>query len=133
MAAARTTGRRVVAIVDDDVSVREAMAAFLESHGLATRSFGSAEQFLRSRLCQSAACLILDLRLEGMSGLELHRRLQDRGVGAPVIYCTGEADDDGRLRRRLLQAGARAVLCKPYPPDELLQLVQAALNLRSDS
>ena len=133
MAAARRTGRRVVAIVDDDVSVREAMAAYLESHGLATRSFGSAEQFLRSRLCRSAGCLILDLRLEGMSGLELRRRLQVRGVSAPVIYCTGEADPDGRLRRRLLQAGARAVLSKPFPPEELLQLVQAALSRRSDS
>jgi len=119
--------------VDDDVSVREAMAAYLESHGLAIRCFPSAEQFLRSRLCRSAGCLILDLRLEGMSGLELQRRLQVQGVSAPVIYCTGEADDDGRLQRRLLQAGARAVLSKPYPPEELLQLVQAALNLRSDS
>ena len=128
MAAARRTRRRVVAIVDDDVSVREAMAAFFEAHGLATRSFVSAEHFLRSRTCQTAGCLVLDLRLEGMSGLELQRLLQARGVGAPVIFCTGEPDDDGRLRRRLLRAGARAVLYKPFPPEELLQLVQTALE-----
>ena len=128
MAAARKTRRRVVAIVDDDLSVREAMAGFLEAHGLQTRSFASAEHFLRSKVGRSAACLILDLRLEGMSGLELHRQLQTQGICAPVIYCTGEADADGRLRRRLLQAGARAVLYKPFPPEELLQLVRAALG-----
>ena len=128
MAAARRTRRRVVAIVDDDLSVREAMAAFFESHGLATRSFDSAERFLRSRLCRSAGCLVLDLRLGGMNGLELQRRLQARGVCAPMIYCTGEADDDGRLRRRLLQGGALAVIYKPFPPEELLELVQTVLE-----
>lgn len=126
MGTARRKRRPIVAIVDDDPSVREAIRDLLNSQGYTTRDFSSGEQFLRSRLRGAAQCLILDLRLPGMSGLDLHRKLQARGVSVPVIYCTAEPDAGGRLRRQLLQAGAVAVLYKPFVPEELLRLLESA-------
>jgi FixJ family two-component response regulator len=113
----------LVAIVDDDAGMRAAIENLLNSAGLRTRSFASAEEFLRSAQSGKAGCLILDLRLPGMSGLELQRELQAKGPAIPVIFVTAEAD--------VTQAsgtGAVAVLRKPFDPDELSRLVKAALE-----
>lgn len=117
-----------VAVVDDDAAVRAATADLLNSHGVTARGFSSAEQFLRSRNGRKAHCLILDLHLPGMSGLELQRELRRRGLSIPVILVTADDDPDGRLQPQLLGAGAMAVLHKPFDPERLRQLVQAALE-----
>ena len=117
-----------VAVVDDDAAVCAATANLLNSHGVATRGFSSAEQFLRARGGRNADCLILDLQLPGMSGLDLQRELRSRGLSIPVIFATAEDDPDGRLETKLLGAGAVAVLRKPFDPERLRQLVQAALE-----
>ena len=120
--------QRFVAVVDDDGAVRRATQDLLKSNGFTARGYSSAEQLLRSRQHVAAGCLVLDMRLRGMSGLALQRRLQAAGVAVPIIYCTAESDLDGRLRRQLLQAGAMAVLYKPFDPDRLLRLVADALR-----
>jgi FixJ family two-component response regulator len=113
-----------VAIVDDDAGMRAAIENLLHSAGLRTRSFASAEEFLRSAHGAKAGCLILDLRLPGMSGLELQRELQVRGSAIPVILVTAEAD----LAHQAEAGGAIAVLRKPFDPDELSRLVRVALQ-----
>lgn len=117
-----------VAVVDDDVAVRVALQGLLESHGLKARCFPSAERFLQSRQRRAASCLLLDLRLTGMSGLELLRQLQAGGSSIPSVCLTAEHDSDGRLRSQLLNAGALEVLSKPFDPEQLLTLVRAVLQ-----
>jgi len=119
-----------VAIVDDDVSVREGIESLLNSIGVKTRTFASAEAYLRATAGATAGCLIIDMRLPGMSGLELQRQLHAKGVGIPAIFVTAEDDPDGRLRAQMEQAGAVAVLHKPCDPEELTRLVQAAIPTR---
>jgi FixJ family two-component response regulator len=115
-----------VAIVDDDAGMRAAIQNLLESNGVRCRGFSSAEQFLRSRQGTKAVCLILDLRLPGMSGLQLHRALQARGLAIPVIFVTAEDD----ARKQLSQAGALGVLHKPFDSEELARLVRLAAEAR---
>jgi FixJ family two-component response regulator len=117
-----------VAVVDDDVSVREAVLALLRSCDIEARGFSSAEQFLKSRRRFQAGCLVLDMRLPGMTGLELLRVLQGSGLHIPAIFSTSEADFDARLRQQLLQTGAFAVLGKPFDADEFLGLIGSALR-----
>jgi FixJ family two-component response regulator len=117
-----------VAVVDDDVSVRQAVLELLQSCDIMARGFSSAEQFLKSRRRFQAACLVLDMRLPGMTGLELLQVLQGSGRHIPAIFSTSEADFDAGLRRRMLQAGAFAVLGKPFDPDQFLGLVELALR-----
>jgi FixJ family two-component response regulator len=121
--------QRFVVVVDDDTGIRAATQDLLNSQGFVTRGFASAEQFLRSRNACEAGCLVLDMRLPGMSGLELLRQLRRGGLAIPAIFATAEHDVDGQLRLQLLQAGAAAVLRKPYDPERLLQLVVAAVGL----
>jgi FixJ family two-component response regulator len=116
----------LVAIVDDDAGVRAAIQNLLESNGFRCWGFSSAEQFLRSRQGTKAACLILDLRLLGMSGLQLHRALQAKGLTIPVIFVTAEDD----AKKQLAQAPALAVLHKPFDSEELVRLVRLAAESR---
>jgi two-component system, LuxR family, response regulator FixJ len=122
-----------VAIVDDDAGVRAAIESLLNSIGVKTRIFASAEAYLRSNDSAAAGCLIVDMRLPGMSGLELQRLLHARGLDIPAIFVTAEDDVDGRLRAQMEQAGAVAVLHKPCDPEELTRLVQAAVNTQRPS
>jgi FixJ family two-component response regulator len=117
-----------IAVVDDDAGVRAATQDLLNANGLRTRGFSSAEQFLQSRYGCSAACLVLDVRLPGMSGLELQRELRTQGLTIPAIFATAEADASGQLQTQLLEAGALAVLHKPFDPEQLLRLARAALD-----
>jgi FixJ family two-component response regulator len=122
--------RSFVAVVDDDVGVREAVLELLQSCDIRARGFASAEQFLKSRQRSQAACLVLDLHLPGMTGLELLQSLQGSGLHIPAICSTAEADFDEHLREQLLRAGALAVLGKPFDTERFLDLVDAALTLR---
>ena len=106
------------------------MESLLNSIGIRSRGFASAEAFLRFKDHLATGCLILDMRLPGMSGLELQRQLQAGSPGIPAIFVTGEDDADGRLRARLEQAGALAVLSKPCDSDELMRLVQRTFDAK---
>ena len=119
-----------VAIVDDDESVRAGFEGLLNSVGIKTRGFASAEEYLRLQNTDAVLCLILDMHLPGISGLELQRQLRAKGCGTPAIFVAADADSDGRLRARMKQAGAVAVLGKPCDPEELTRLVQEAVDAR---
>jgi FixJ family two-component response regulator len=115
-----------ISIVDDDESVREALKSLLESVGYSTKVFASAEEFLRSNNHQETQCLILDIRMPGMSGLELQRRLVAAGFRIPIIFITAHADEEGRAPA--LREGAVAFLRKPFSEEALLSAVQSALR-----
>jgi FixJ family two-component response regulator len=121
---AKTKERFWVAVVDDDAGMREATQALLRSAGFRTSGFRSAETFLRSARARSAGCLLLDMHLSGISGLQLYSKLEDSGAVVPAILLTADSDRDGRLRARALAAGMLAVLHKPFASDVLLDLVQ---------
>jgi FixJ family two-component response regulator len=123
---AKTKRQFWVAVVDDDAGMREATQALLHSAGFRSSGYRSAELFLRSPRAHSAGCLILDLHLPGMSGLQLYSTLRTRGPAAPGILITGTHDPDGKLRAEALAAGMLGVLHKPYDSETLLQLVQTA-------
>jgi FixJ family two-component response regulator len=122
------SGRRWIAIVDDEIAVREAMEGLLQSAGLQAKSFESAEAFLRLRKGNGVGCLILDIRLPGMSGLELQRHLAELGSGIPVIFLTAQEDRDGGMQAQALRAGAVAFLHKPIAAESLLTAVRSALD-----
>jgi FixJ family two-component response regulator len=115
-----------VAIVDDDESVRSAVEGLLKSAGFATRSFSSAEEFLRSGQKAETACLISDIRMPGMSGLDLQAALLAENRRVPIIFIT--AFGDARMRSQAMNAGALDFLGKPFDDEVLLQCVQSALN-----
>ena len=116
-----------VSIVDDDESVREAIRGLLRSLGVSADVFASAEEFLESDAAKNSACLILDVRMPGMSGLELQARLAAAGYKIPLIFITAHASDR-EARARALQAGAVDVLYKPFKEEVLLKHVYAALK-----
>jgi FixJ family two-component response regulator len=116
-----------VSIVDDDESARVAIQGVLKSVGWQARSFSSAEEFLESgQLCETG-CLITDIRMPGMSGLELQARLVEEGWRMPIIFVT--AHGDSRMQTRAMKAGARAFLGKPFEDTILLQEVRTALEI----
>ena len=116
-----------VAIVDDEAALREATDSLLRSAGFRAESFASAEDFLRSKRRDSASCLILDVRLPGMSGLELQRHLAGNGFQIPIVFITAHEDSDGKIQAQALRAGALAFLRKPFDDEELLSGVRSAL------
>jgi FixJ family two-component response regulator len=116
---------RFVAIVDDDELVRGALQGLLKSAGLPALAFASAEAFLESGEQHHSACLIADIRMPGMSGLELQARLNDEKVSIPTIFIT--AHGDSRMRMQALRAGAVEFLAKPFDDEKLLDSVRAAL------
>ncbi|HEV2826344.1 MAG TPA: response regulator [Pyrinomonadaceae bacterium] len=117
----------LVSIVDDDDSVREAINSLLRSVGLRADVFGSAEEFLTSDAVKDTACLILDVRMPGMSGLELQARLAGTDYKIPIIFITAHASDR-EARVRALRAGALDFLYKPFTEEVLLKHVYAALR-----
>jgi FixJ family two-component response regulator len=116
----------LITIVDDDESVREALQSLIKSVGLRAEVFTSAEDFLASSRWRETACLILDVRMPGMGGLELQRRLTESNYHIPVIFITAHGDEE--MRRRALAADAVEFLSKPFCEDALLNAVRAALN-----
>lgn len=119
----------LVAVIDDDNSVRESSESLIRSAGFAVRVFDSAEQFLNSPYLQKAACLVLDVRMPGMSGPELRRNLLSEGYEVPVIFITAAADEE--VRARELTNGAVAYLTKPFDEEELLPAIHKALKSHS--
>ncbi|WP_244645924.1 response regulator transcription factor [Bradyrhizobium campsiandrae] len=116
----------LIAIVDDDESVRVAMGGMVESFGYASATFQSADDFLNSSQLPGASCLILDVQMDGISGLELHARLLATGHRIPTIFMT--AFPEARTRERALRAGAVCFLAKPFGRDDLLGCIENALG-----
>ncbi len=116
-----------VYIVDDDAAICEGLCDLLESAGLKTRSFASAEEFLEASEPEMRGCLVLDVRLPGMSGMQLQSRLMDSGVALPVIIMT--AHGDVPMVKQALKSGAVDFLIKPFRDEELLQAVDQAFRL----
>jgi len=117
----------LVAVVDDDVSVRESLESLIRSVGLKVRLSASAEEFLNSTHSRKADCLVLDVRLPGMSGIELHRHLMARKHNVPVVFITAHASDNS-ARAEAASDWTVAYLTKPFSEDEFLDAVNAALK-----
>jgi|SRR5271157_5885716 len=120
--------RPFISVVDDDDSVRESLQSLLRSFGFAVGVFASAEEFLNSDDLRGTDCLILDVRMPGMSGIELHRHLVASHRAMPAIFITAHGSDE-KVRARALSDGAVDYLIKPFTEDVLLNAVRTALNL----
>jgi FixJ family two-component response regulator len=116
----------LIVIVDDDELVRQALESVVKAAGFTTETFGSAEAFLDSIPMNSTTCLILDVRLPGMSGIELQRRLRAKNSGIPIIFVT--AHGDASTRDRAMEDGAAGFLNKPVRRQTLLDAIHAALE-----
>jgi FixJ family two-component response regulator len=118
---------KLIAIIDDDEAMQDSVRDLLEAAGLAARCFGSAEDFLKSDLHCKAACLIVDIRMPKMSGLELQEALKEEECNVPIIFIT--AHGDARMRIQAMRRGAVEFLAKPFDHQLLLKRVRAALNM----
>ena len=116
----------LVIVVDDSASVLKSVARLLAHHGIDSRTFASAEAFLESDSVQMATCLLLDIQLGGISGIELQRRLAASGSKRPVIFMT--ASDDKDMRDKAMDAGCIAYLRKPFAGQVLLDAIGKALT-----
>jgi FixJ family two-component response regulator len=117
---------KLVAIVDDDESMRSALQGLLKVAGLPAQAFASAEEFLKSGQQHQTACLIADIRMPGMSGLELQAHLNADRCRIPTIFITAHGDE--KMRLHALREGAVEFLSKPFDDEALLESVRAALE-----
>ena len=120
--------RPLLSVVDDDESVRESLPDLLREFGFAARAFSSARDFLSSDYLDETRCLILDVAMPGMSGLDLQQELKHRGKEIPIIFITGQKDED--IRKQAFTQGAVKFLYKPFSDNVLLDAVNAALPTR---
>jgi FixJ family two-component response regulator len=117
---------KLVAVVDDDDSMRVALEGLLKAVGFPARAFASAEEFLKSGQQHQTSCLIADIRMPGMSGLELQAQLNAERCKIPTIFITAHGDE--KMRLQALRAGAVEFLSKPFDEEVLLESVRAALE-----
>ena len=117
---------KVVSIVDDDDLMRSALQGLLKAAGFPARAFASAEEFLESGQQHDTACLIADIRMSGMSGLELQAKLNAERLRIPTIFITAHGDE--RMRMQALRAGAVEFMEKPFDDEVLLESVRVALE-----
>ena len=123
---AKVFEKALVCVVDDDSLTRDSTRRLLRSFGFRAETFASAEEFKNAGCLEETACLILDVHMPGMSGLELQRRLVAANSHTPIIFITAHDNDD--WRRQALEAGAVAFLHKPVPQEQLLNAIDAALK-----
>lgn len=116
----------LIGIVDDDAAMREAVASLLRSVGFKVESFSSGEEFLKSPLLNETDCLILDVRMPGVGGMELQLRLRSMGIRIPIIFVTAHGTRE--LEVRAMNAGAVAFLIKPFSGESLLQAISRSLK-----
>jgi FixJ family two-component response regulator len=126
---ARVPKKPVISIVDDDVSAREGTMDLIRANGYAAEAFEGASEFLNSDRISRTLCLIADVRMPGMTGLELHEHLIEIGQNIPTILMT--AYPDARDRQRALRAGVICYLAKPYNQDDLLACIRSTLASRN--
>ena len=115
-----------VFVIDDDVEVRASIQALLKSAGLHSESFGTAEEFLRNEVANAPSCLVLDVSVPGVGGLELQRKLSDAGVPIPIIFITGHGDIP--MTVKAMKTGAVEFLTKPFVDQDLLDAIQQAFD-----
>jgi len=125
------TAPPLVAIVDDDASVRRSTGRLIRSFGYQAEEFASGEEFLASPVAARAACLVLDVRMPNMDGLEVQGQLTARRLHVPIVFISGRASDDEERRARA--AGAFAFLRKPLAAPTLLEVLQKAISQRSST
>jgi FixJ family two-component response regulator len=116
----------LISIVDDDDSLRRSLGNLLRSLGFRVQEFASAQAFIGAQNARETACLILDVRMPGMTGLDLQRHIAASGWRVPIVFITSHADDDARTRA--LAAGGVAFLSKPFREKEILDAINAALS-----
>jgi FixJ family two-component response regulator len=116
----------LISIVDDDEAVREATKDLMRSLGFRAEAFPSGEDFLNSRYLSTTACLLTDVNMPGMTGLELHRRLMALGKNIPTIFITAYPCDS--TRKRALAAGVKCYISKPFAEHDLLDCIGTALR-----
>ncbi len=116
----------LVSVVDDDESVRESLPDLLGHHGFAVRAFGSAEEFLASDCIDQTRCLILDVAMHGMTGLDLQSELSHRGQEIPIVFITAQAD--ATIRAHVISRGAVECLFKPFGEAALIEALDVALR-----
>lgn len=122
--------RNLISVIDDDESVRRTTKLLIESSGYQAAAFESAENLLSSGQLDDTSCLIIDVHMPGMNGLELQSHLAAAGSRIPIIFIT--AYDDQESRRRAMQAGAVAFLAKPFTDEQLFQTIRSALRHEKD-
>jgi FixJ family two-component response regulator len=120
------TERLLLSVVDDDEMLRESLPDLLREFGFAARAFSSGQEFLLSDYLDETRCLILDVAMPGMSGLDLQRELKRRGQAIPIIFITGQKDEE--TRKQAFRQGAVRFLYKPFSDSDLLDAVNAALD-----
>jgi FixJ family two-component response regulator len=120
------TVRPLLSVVDDDEMLRESLPDLLREFGFAAQAFPSGQDFLSSENLDETECLILDVAMPGMSGLEVQRELKRRGQLIPIIFITGQKNDD--IRKQALKQGAVKFLYKPFSDSALLDAVNEALS-----
>ena len=113
-------------VIDDDADVRAAIQGLLKSVGLRSQSFGTAQEFLRSKRPDGPSCLVLDVRLPGVNGLDFQRELADAGIQIPIIFITGHGDIP--MTVRAMKSGAVEFLTKPFRDQDLLDAIHQALD-----
>jgi FixJ family two-component response regulator len=118
--------KNLISVVDDDESVRRTTTLLIESFGFRAAAFESAETFLNSGHLRDTSCLIVDVQMPGMDGLQLQGHLAAAGCGIPIIFITAYESKDSR--QRAMQAGAAAFLGKPFSDEHLLQIIRSALR-----
>jgi FixJ family two-component response regulator len=117
----------LVAIIDDDASVRQSTDRLIRSFGYRTQVFGTGQEFLSSGVTERAACLLLDVRMPGMDGLDVQRCLAERGVRVPIVFLTGRASDEEERRAR--SAGAAGFLRKPVQQASLREAIESVVRV----
>lgn len=116
----------IVYVIDDDSSIREAITNLIRSVGMSVQAFGSAKEFMASSRPNAPACLVLDVRMPGLSGLDLQRELTDAGISIPIIFITGHGDIP--MSVRAMKAGAVEFLTKPFRDQDLLDAIAQAID-----
>ena len=121
-----TSKRSLLSVVDDDEMLRESLPELLREFGFAARAFSSGQEFLSSNYVDETRCLILDVAMPEMSGLDLQQELKRRGQAIPIIFISGHKDEN--IRKQAFRQGAVTFLYKPFSDSDLLEAVNAALD-----
>jgi FixJ family two-component response regulator len=121
-----TSKRLLLSVIDDDGRLRESLPELLREFGFAARAFSSGREFLSSSFLNETRCLVLDVAMPEMSGLDLQQELKSRGQAIPIIFISGQKDED--VRKQAFRQGAVRFLYKPFSDSDLLEAVNAALD-----
>ena len=116
----------LISVIDDDELFLQALAGLLRSLGFETRTYSSAEEFMRSGACEASRCVITDIQMPGLSGIDLKRQLDDRHCVVPVVMITARAE--ARLHKQALESGAFCLLRKPFKASDLIECVGKAMS-----